>query len=261
MEEIKKKSKQHTQVPNDMTKHLNLEMRDMHVYATIKRHMNKNTKECFPSLACLAKESGYSIPTIQKSITILKDLEYIQVRRDGRKNVYSFNSYKTFEAFSTDFLDNENITTGEKALIISTQQFMYKDQEGVGKISYSDKELAQILNTSEKTISRLNKGLVEKGFLTIVKTNAKDSDTGIMFSEKFFRLNELGQEIIWTLQRHEDDINELKENTEANSKDLKIVLKELDALRKREAQRDELLIQNGIDISKLNNISNNEILL
>jgi DNA-binding MarR family transcriptional regulator len=256
MEENEIKSKQHVQVPNDMTKHSDLEMRDLHVYATIKRHLNSKTKECFPSLELLAKESGYSIPTVKKSIDILKKEKWIMVRRDGRKNVYSFNAYKNFEPISPQFLDNENTTTKQKALIIGLQQYMFKDEEGIGKTTLSDEKIASLLNSSGKTISRIMKSLAEEELMIQVKTNAKDSETGIVVNERFFMLDKLGQEVIWTLQKHEDDIDELKEVTDSNSKSIKILLNAVGKLTKSDEELVELkrlLKNNGIDVNELTN--------
>ncbi|MGV8961828.1 MAG: helix-turn-helix domain-containing protein [Candidatus Saccharimonadaceae bacterium] len=224
-------SKRHVQLPNSMTKREELSPKDLFVYVTLKRHLNKETKECFPSLECLSRESGYSIPPIRKSIEVLKLNGYIKVRKEGRKNIYSFNSYKNFEPFSYEFLDCEDLSTNEKAYLISSQQYMYKDARGLGKISYSNEQLGDLLNVSSKTISRLDKSLEDKGFLTIVKTGAKNPETGLMINEKFFKLDELGQAVIWALQKHEEDIENLKVVTESNSKDLKITVNEVASLR------------------------------
>lgn len=231
-------SKRHVQLPNNMTTHEELSPKDLLVYVTLKRHLNKDTKECFPSLECLSKESGYSIPPIRKSIEVLKINGYIKVRKEGRKHIYSFNPYKSFEPFSYEFLDYENLSANEKAYLISSQQYMYKDTKGFGKISYSNEQLGELLNVSSRTISRLDKSLENKGFLTIVKTSAKNPETGLMINEKFFKLDELGQAIIWALQKHEEDIQELKIAAEANSRELKIMAKRLDEIQ-RESVKNE----------------------
>lgn len=227
----KEKSKQHVQLPNDMTQKSDLEPNDLLVYVTLKRHMNKETKECFPSLQLLSKECGFSIPTIRKSITLLTKSGYINVRKQGRKNVYNFNAYKNFEPFSYDFLDQEGAEPNEKAYVVASQQHMIKDNEGIGKMSYTKEELGQLINLSPRTIARLDKSLEAKGFLTIVRTK-KVAANGVVINEKFFKLNELGQAIIWTLQKHDEDIEKLKVSTESNEKDIQMVLREVDELKK-----------------------------
>ena len=68
--------KQHVQLPNNMTKSGELSPKDLLVYVTIKRHLNSTTKECFPSLDTIVKESGISKPTVRKSIELLKKIVY-----------------------------------------------------------------------------------------------------------------------------------------------------------------------------------------
>ena len=225
-------NKQHVQLPNDMTKSGELSQKDLLVYVTIKRYINSKTKECYPSLDTIVKVSGVSKPTVRKSIETLKRLDYFQVRIEGRKNVYKFNPYKNFEPFSYEFLDFD-LETNLKAYIMVAQQTMYKDIEGFGKITYSDSELADLINLDRHTIAKYNRVLEEKGFLSIIKTDKRDSVTGLKIDEKIFHLNELGQQIIWVLQKHETDITDLKKKTEDTSKDVTMLLKEIKRLNER----------------------------
>lgn len=254
-----KKSKQHVQLPNNMTISGELNPKDLLVYVTIKRFMNSVTKECFPSLDTIVKLSGVSKPTVRKSIETLKLTGYLEVRLDGRRNVYKFNSYKTFEPFSYDFLDLKDIDSNTKAYMIASQQIMFKDQEGYGKISYSDSELAKMINIDRHTIAKYNKKLEEMGYLSIISTDKKDKITGLKIEEKIFHLNELGQAVVWALQKHEEDINELKEKQEETSKDIKFILEKLDEIKKDNEEvkkinkiQSELLKQNNIDTSFIN---------
>lgn len=229
-------NKQHVQLPNDMTKSGELSQKDLLVYVTIKRYMNTRTKDCHPSLDTIVKVSGVSKPTVRKSIDTLKRLNYLTVKIVGRKNVYKFNPHKSFEPFSYDFLDFD-LETNLKAYIMVAQQTMYKDIEGFGKITYSDSELASIINLDRHTIAKYNRALENKGFLSIIKTDKKDDVTGLKIDEKVFHLNELGQQVIWALQKHENDINELKDKTselrDKTSKDVEMLLKEIKRLNER----------------------------
>lgn len=227
-----KRDYQHVQLPNDMTKSGELSQKDLLVYVTIKRYMNSQTRECYPSLDTIVKVSGVSKPTVRKAINNLKRLKYLDVRLEGRKNVYKFNPHKNFEPFSYEFLDFQ-LETNLKAYIMVVQQTMYKDVEGYGKVSYSDSELASIINLDRHTIAKYNRSLEEQGFLSIIKTDKKDPATGLRIDEKIFHLNELGQAIIWTLQKHEDDIQALKEKTEATSKDVEFLLNEIKRLNEK----------------------------
>jgi predicted transcriptional regulator len=252
-----KSNKQHIQVPNNMNKKNGLEPKYLLVYSTLRKYMNNETKECFPSLATLSKDTGYSINTIRNSISSLASDNYISIRKDGRRNIYRFNPHKNFEPFSYKFLENKTLETNEKAYLIAHQQFMMKDQDGFGKTTFTNEQLSEKLNISARTISRLDNSLMKKGYLNIVKTDSKDPITGLHINEKFFHLDELGQAIIWTLQKHEEDIEELKEVTESNTKDLKIVLRENDNLKleMEELKRRIYRLENG-DLE-----NNDEILL
>ena len=233
----------HVQLPNNMTTK-DLTPKDLLVYVSIKRYMNKDSLECYPSLDKIVEVSGVSKPTVRKTIDKLSELKYITVSKSGRKNVYKFSPYKNFEPFSYEFLDRKDISPDEKALIIAEQQFMFKDIDGLGKISYSDTELSEKINMSYNTIVKYHRSLEQKGYITTVKTKAKDSETGIAVNEKIFHLDELGQAIIWTLQKHYEEIKDLKIKTESTSKDMKIVLKELERLTKK---IDELENKNNTD--------------
>ena len=58
-------NKQHVQLPNNMTLETILTPQDLLVYVSIKRYMNNETKEAFPSLQTIAEKCGASIPTIR----------------------------------------------------------------------------------------------------------------------------------------------------------------------------------------------------
>lgn len=212
-------NKQHSQVPNNMAKD-GLTPREQLVYAVLHAHNSPNN-ECFPSLQTLSEESQLSIPTLRNSIKILEETGYIKVKKVGRKNYYYFTKYVKFEPFSPDFLKRKDITPTTKAYLIAAQQFMYKDIEGVGKISFSNNNLSEQINMPESSIRKCNTELVRKNYLTIVKNKSRDIETGCKTDTKIFNLNELGQAIIWVLQNHEErieqntnDINELRKQVE-----------------------------------------------
>jgi DNA-binding MarR family transcriptional regulator len=219
-------NKQHVQLPNNMINKNGLGPKDLLVYAIIKKYMNNTTRECFPSLASISKESGYSINTVRKSIALLEKNNYFSIRKDGRKQFYKFNPHKNFEPFSYQFLEYD-LDPNEKAYIMAFQQHLIKDIEGVGKTTYNNEKVAEKLNISAKTVSRLDDSLVRKGFLNIVKTQAKDPITGLFINEKFFHLDKLGQVIIWTLQNHEEKLlkhDQDIEHLKRAAKDIKILL-------------------------------------
>lgn len=218
--------KQHFQLPNEMG-FCGLNPKDQLVYVCIRSYMNKDTMECFPSLETLKDKLELSIPTLRTCIKRLEEKGYISVKKDGRKNIYRFNKLVKFEPFSKEFLENKNISPGAKAFVAASQQYMYKDVEGEGKLSISNKELAEKINSSETSVRRYNKELERKNYLTILKNESRELETGCKTETKLYHLNDLGQAIIWTLQDHEDRIT----NTESR----------IERLEKEMAEKDKLI--------------------
>lgn len=227
---------QHVQLPNNMT--LDVKPKDLLVYVTIKRHQDSETKKAFPSLVTISAESGASINAVRKSIRDLEKSNYITIEKIKNKNIYSFNEYKSFEPFSYEFLDNKDLSCDEKSYILAAQQYMYKDIEGEGKISYTNEELANKINMSERSVIRYNNSLERKGLLTKVKSELRDLETGCAKEIKIFDLNKMLQGIIWILRNHEDRItaNEenielLKNTVESLNKENKLLKEEINKLK------------------------------
>lgn len=237
---MESESKQHVQLPNDMTITKILTPRDLLVYVCIKSFMNKDTLECFPSLATIVNLSGISKPTVMKSIKLLESENYISVRKEGRKNIYKFNPHKKFEPFSYDFLNNKDITSSEKAMYTALQQNLIKDVTGFGKTTYDYFEISEKINMPYKTVLENMKSLEKKGLLDIVKTDKKDPITGVMKQEKIFHLDELGQAIVFTLQNHEDRIND-------NTSDIKTLQKQVDILIKENRELKKVIENKNLE--------------
>ena len=166
-------NKQHVQVPNKMADH-NLTPRDQYIYSVIKSHDGKSG--CFPSLKTISTESNCSINTVRKSISSLEEAGYITTKKVGRQQYYFFSKYKKFEPISPEFLKNENLSVKEKSYIIASQQYMYKDTENYGKVSFPVTHLSKLINMPESSIRQCNESLKNKGFLTEVINNSIELD-------------------------------------------------------------------------------------
>lgn len=226
---MEKINKQHVQLPNNLININPITPKDLVIYLAIRRFLNGKTGECYPSLATISKKAGAAINTVRKSIDTLEKTGYLIIIKHGRQHFYKFPKDKTFEPFSFDFLDKEDLTFSEKAYLIASQQFMFKEN-GEGKITYSNKELANKINMSEKTISRINQSLVKKEYLTIEKSHKLNPITGLKINEKFYHLNQLEQAIVFALTNHEERI---QENTN-----------EIETLKKRIAELEALTLKN-----------------
>lgn len=122
---------------------------------------------------------------------------------------------------------------------------MYKDVEGVGKIGLSNRNLSQEINMPESTIRRCNAELVSKDYLTILKNEKKDLQTGCFTDTKIMKLKQLGQAVIWTLCDHEEqirqntqDISKLAERLNQQEQLIQKLLNENTELKKQQAKTD-----------------------
>lgn len=236
----------HVQVPNNMCIEHGLEPFDLLVYATIKRFMNQETKEAYPSIATIKSMIGCRSDKVRESIRKLNG-KYFGVYYKGKKAVYVFSKqYKCFEPFSYEFLDRKDLTSTEKAYIISIQQFMFKDIKNYGKVSFSNTDLEKLINMPSWEIRRHDRALQEKGFLELIKTKNRDFTTGLPLMEKLFDMQSLGQQIIWKLCANAKRVRE-------NNSRMKSLMKDVVVFRK-------LLKQKDIEIEALKQKIDNPVL-
>jgi Mn-dependent DtxR family transcriptional regulator len=228
-------NKQHVQVPNDMTEqNIYLKPGDILIYATIKRHMDKDTKTCYPSLDTISRESGASINTVRASIQNLVNAEYIEVTPKGRGKLYRFLKWDKFEPFSYNFLDNKKLTFKEKAYILATQQYMFKKEETQdGVVTYNNIELSKRLNISPSTVSRLDSALQAKQILNINTLVLKDPETGLPIKEKVFHLSKIEQAIVFILGNHEERLRDTENKVETNTNEIDLLKKRIAELEKK----------------------------
>ena len=203
------------------------------IYACIRRYMNKDTMIAYPSISTIAKDSGCSKPTVLKTLQNIKNKGYIEIIEGskGQGNHYKFNNELSFEPFSYEFLDNKNLTKSEKLQILCTQQYMFKEG-GIGKISYSDRELSELTGLDRQTISRNNASLINKNYMSQISLKTRESDSGCFNKETIYHLRDLGQAIIFTLMNHEDQINQNTKDIEYLKENFNTVLEQRDSAYK-----------------------------
>lgn len=220
---MEKKNEQYVIYPhNGNSEPINgLTPQDKLIYLAIRRYMNRDTMESFPSYARLTQDIGAAAKTIKKSVDNLVREEYLQTRRDGKKIIYKFNNKKQFEPFSWDFLDKPDLTFTEKSYIVAAQQYMFKDNEE-GKISYKNNELSKLINMTEATISRCNHSLEKKGYLE-----------GASELVKKFQLRELDQLFIWKFKEQDEKIEKNTEDIREIKKKLELLIAENEKLKEK----------------------------
>jgi biotin operon repressor len=182
-----------------------LEPKDKLIYLAIRRYMNHQTMECFPSYAKITEDTGAAAKTIKKCVENLVKEGYLKTRKQGRSIVYTFNNQKYFEPYSYDFLDKPDLTFTEKAYIVATHQYMFKD-ENEGQLGYTNKELSNLINMPESTISKCNRSLEKKGYLEgasdLIKKFPQDK-LNLIFIAKF-------KDQDTKIEKNSNDIAELK---------------------------------------------------
>lgn len=219
---MENKIPQHVELPNVTIKIKKLRPSEILTYVTLKRYMNKDTKECYPSLDTISRVSGLSKPTIITSIKSLIDNELIEKYKKGKNNYYKFLEANEdgFEMFSFNFLDNPNLTPQEKAAYCMQQCFMFKNKDTqTGDLYYSNEVLSAKLGVSRKWLDKQNKSLESKDIITI--THDRDEITGMVNNIRHFQLSKLDQAFVCILKNHderiksnEDDIEQLKKQNE-----------------------------------------------
>ena len=220
---MEKKNEQYVVYPhNGNLEPINgLTPQDKLIYLAIRRYMNRDTMESFPSYARITQDIGAAAKTIKKSVDNLVREEYLQTRRDGKKIIYKFNNKKQFEPFSWDFLDKPDLTFTEKSYIVAAQQYMFKDNEE-GKISYKNNELSKLINMTEATISRCNHSLEKKGYLE-----------GASELVKKFQLRELDQLFIWKFKEQDEKIEKNTEDIREIKQKLELLIAENEKLKEK----------------------------
>ena len=170
------------------------------------------------SYETIMKYINISIPTIRNRIKELESIGCLKIIKSGNLNYYQFiDRGIEEELFTEEFLDRKDLSPLTKSYIVAIQQYLYKDVEGQGKTSFSNNKISNIINMPESSIRKCEKELINKNFLEVLDNNSRDLQTGCKTKTKVFRLNELGQAIIWKLQDHEeriqnntDDIDQLR---------------------------------------------------
>lgn len=208
----------HVQVPEiENLKLKNLKPKDLLVYAAIAKFKNQQTQAAYPSLKTISEEVGMTAPTILKSIKALEAADLITVEeRTGTSSIYHFAPYEKFQGFSYEFLNKHDLSNIEKSYIISIQDKLFLNESNrTGTTSYTNQELSQTINMDQRTISKIDKSLQNKGILELVKINTIDPETGLMVNQKVFNIDEFANGVVFELHNQKQDIIELQKMQEA----------------------------------------------
>lgn len=230
--------KQHVQVSDTTSSNLTTDRNpknkkhytDLIVYAVLKLGLNKDSNKSSKSIRKIAEEAGMSIGGVQSALKRLEESKDIFKVKEGSKNSYKFNERsEKFEMFDPTFIKNTELNNLQKSFYISLQKYLYIDKEtGIGKTTYSKKELSEKTGMSEKVISERMKELENLGFLSRRLTSDKGGNSCEALE---FNLPKFGQYILCALNKHEEDIESLKQSFAKSQEDYARVNMELNKMK------------------------------
>ena len=176
-----------------------LEPGDKVIYATIRRYMNENSRECYPSISKIKEKTRCGQSKIMGAIDRLVQAGFIQKTQKKAPNGKYTNFYyfpksefdKHFEMFTDEFLDLD-MPINIKEYYMDIQQYLYGKDSGVGKCSFSNTALAMKLGISVPSVRKYNNYLIEHGYLEEEKTGSSD-EAGLPVIQKNFNLSTLNQ--------------------------------------------------------------------
>lgn len=230
---------QHVQVPHPSK--WNLSSKDWYIYAHIRRHMNKDTMEAFPSLDTIKKETGCALQTIRKSILALEKEGAIKVKRKcNAPNVYTFTKLEEdFERYTFEFLDKE-WSPELKGHVMGVLANSYKDPTtGFAYTMKTQEELADSMHTSVRTIQRRNKEMRNEGILTELTSYKRDETTGLQRTVGAIDMAKVCQAVLYVnekVEKNTEDIEQLK-------KQLQWAMREINKLKEEKATTVEFKIE------------------
>jgi biotin operon repressor len=207
---------QHVQIPHPIAKS-KVKIKDWLVYANIKRYMNKDTRTAFPSIATISEHCQCSENLVRQAIERLSECGYLQVTaRKNQTNLYTFPELlEKFEMFTPEFLDDPNVDTNLKAYIIGLQalSFINSENKTQSVCGYSNYEIADKLNISERKVKTYNAELKGKEILTEVSSTAID-EAGFNKSLKIIDLDKVHLAVLYVagkvveIEERQDEFDE-----------------------------------------------------
>lgn len=221
---------QHVQVPHELVelrKSGKLEQGDQVIYASVKKFMNSDTRECFPSITKISNQLDCSRQKIVDALERLSKANLIKITREGRRNKYTFlrrdwDNY--FEMFTNDFLQLD-MPINVKEYYMGVQPYLYGKETGVGRCSFANTELAERLGLHPISVKKYNTWLIEHGYMEEELTDKTD-EAGLTVVQKNFNLTGLQQAALWvktvseTLETHDEKIESLEKKVALLEKEL-----------------------------------------
>ena len=224
---------QRIQIGKELIENEDLDKYSLYLYAVLSVYADKDTRQCFPSLETLAKDTKASKTTVTKRLNNLQNKGYITILNRGKKgNLYTLikppKLLKDKEEFTIEFIKRDDLTIEEKIFFICTASKTSKDENtGIGEIkNVSVNKLAKWCGMSWGSTNKIINSLIQKSAIKF------DKDLTIDYTK-------IGQAMLFMvakIQENTEDIAEIRE-------ELKQVKKELKKLKEEK----EMQLKNNIE--------------
>ena len=198
-----------------------LNLGDRYIYLWMKVRMDYESKQSFPSYKYISdhinefcEDSTCTPIKVKNAIKRLEQVGWIEItERIGTSNIYTFKQHEKFERFSKEFLENKNYSWKEKDFYMQLQQYIIKDyDEQTAFTTWTNQKISLKLHLSPSVISRYMNALKRKQAFLEIKTTYKDPSTKLPIIKRQFDLENLKQQFILVLEKHEREIQETKED-------------------------------------------------
>lgn len=98
------KSNQFVTLPNEVVECDGISPKTLVIYCALKRHMDKDTRTCYPNIKTIAKEAGCGKDAVLSAIKELVDNEFIiKMNRPGKVTYTSFLLIKALNLYLMTF--------------------------------------------------------------------------------------------------------------------------------------------------------------
>lgn len=226
-------------------KDINLNYKDLLVYAVLRSYRNKDTNSAYPSLNTISKKTKINQVSLRQALERLQGAKLITIFKGKYKttNMYIFNELVRFKMIPVSLLDKEDISTEEKATLVSIRQFFHDDSLAT---SYNLTQISEILGIDYNTLQRHIKTLKEKELITDQLRYTVEIVDGqkIPVNKPHLILNE--KDINWRLNNLEKNVEELKSENEDIKQAILYIAKQMNILPeqlfKALPEKNELLI-------------------
>lgn len=213
---------------------------DLLTYAAVRRFINPSGV-AFPSLEKISEKAGLGREFVITSLKRLEAAGLINIHKQVKKvNNYTFPKVEKFEKLPFELLDDENLSSQEKATLICLRQHFYSDSLTT---AYNLQELAERLNLSYATIQRQIASLKKKNYITtqLRYFPTKIDEQTLMIEKQVLMLNQ--NKINWTLK---------EEIVKLHQTDLDIIdiLERMDTLSPEQLKQELLILRKKSEIKK-----------